>query len=72
MNIIPEKAVLHISMRAPTDAEKETLKAKVVEIYKAAAKATGCEVRLEIFTTTDIYVTHDNYIVLIFIIMYLY
>jgi metal-dependent amidase/aminoacylase/carboxypeptidase family protein len=44
VNIIPEKAVLHISFRAPTDAEKETLEAKVVEIYKAAAAATGCQV----------------------------
>ncbi|XP_060576226.1 peptidase M20 domain-containing protein 2-like [Ruditapes philippinarum] len=46
VNIIPEKAVLHISFRAPTDAEKETLKAKVVEIYKAAAAATGCQVEV--------------------------
>ncbi|XP_045165056.2 peptidase M20 domain-containing protein 2-like [Mercenaria mercenaria] len=48
VNIIPEKAVLHIGIRAPTDSEMHILKSKVVEIYKVAAVATGCRVESEI------------------------
>ena len=44
VNIIPERAVLEVTVRAPTDRMKATLKQKVVECFKAAAIATGCEV----------------------------
>ena len=44
VNIIPERAVLEVTVRAPTDKEKSALKQKVVECFKAAAMATGCEV----------------------------
>ena len=43
-NIIPEKASLEVSMRAPTDTELNTLKEKVVACFSAAATATGCQV----------------------------
>ena len=44
VNIIPERAVLEVTVRAPTDTEKSALKKKVVRCFKAAAAATGCEV----------------------------
>ena len=40
-NIIPEKAVIEIAVRAPTKEEMESLKSKVVACCQAAAKATG-------------------------------
>ena len=45
VNIIPEKAILPVAIRAPTDTEKDQLKTKVIECFKAAAMATGCTVR---------------------------
>ena len=41
-NIIPEKSELAYYVRAPTMAEVEILKAKVVSCFEAAATATGC------------------------------
>ena len=43
-NIIPERAVMHVSWRAPTDAELHELKVKVMNIVNAGATSTGCTV----------------------------
>ena len=44
VNIIPEKAVLQLAVRAPTDKDVKLLKEKVVACFHAAATATGCQV----------------------------
>ncbi|XP_060562020.1 peptidase M20 domain-containing protein 2-like [Ruditapes philippinarum] len=44
VNIIPEKAVIQVCVRAPTNKEMEDLKAKITEILKSSAKANGCQV----------------------------
>ena len=46
MNIIPEKAVLQLAVRAPLDRDVALLKEKVVACFNAAATATGCQVTL--------------------------
>ena len=43
-NIIPEKSEVCYYIRAPTIAEVDTLKAKVVSCFEAAATATGCQI----------------------------
>lgn len=44
VNIIPERSVLHIAVRAPTDAELRQLESRVKHIFESAAVATGCQV----------------------------
>ena len=46
-NIIPEKSELFYSIRAPTMAEVDTLKVKVVSCFEAAATATGCQIDIQ-------------------------
>ena len=46
-NIIPEKSSLLYYIRAPTYSEMLTLKEKVFNCFHAAAKATGCAVKIE-------------------------
>ena len=46
VNIIPEKAVLQLAVRAPLDKDVALLKEKVVACFHAAATATGCQVTL--------------------------
>ena len=46
MNIIPEKAVVQLAVRAPLDRDVALLKEKVVACFHAAATATGCQVTL--------------------------
>ena len=46
-NIIPERASLRMSIRAPNRTELDILKDKVFRCYQAAAQATGCEVNIE-------------------------
>jgi metal-dependent amidase/aminoacylase/carboxypeptidase family protein len=48
VNIIPEKAVIQVCVRAPTNKEMEDLKAKVTEILKSSATANGCQVFVNI------------------------
>lgn len=47
INIIPERAVIHIGFRGSTNEEKVQLKTKIEEIVKAAASVTGCKVEHE-------------------------
>lgn len=44
VNIIPEKAVLEVGFRAPTDKELSILKRKIVACFEAAAASSGCQV----------------------------
>ena len=44
MNVIPERATVHIGFRAPTDTELKQIEAKVVKIFNSTAVATGCTV----------------------------
>ncbi|XP_065175733.1 peptidase M20 domain-containing protein 2-like [Sycon ciliatum] len=60
-NIIPEKAALAFSLRAPTDKELAVLKGKLADIVKAAALATGCEVDLQ-FAVDDRIAYYSNMI----------
>eukprot|EP00731_Ephydatia_muelleri_P028957 Em0020g601a len=46
-NIIPERAVMEYQIRAPTVCELDELEAKVRACFEAAAKSTGCQVRIE-------------------------
>ena len=45
-NIIPEKAVLEINIRAPSKSELDSLRSKVDSCFEAAAKATNCSVEV--------------------------
>lgn len=49
INIIPEKTVLHVCVRAPTNPEMLQLKGKITDILKSAASATGCQVEWRTF-----------------------
>ncbi|XP_052781615.1 peptidase M20 domain-containing protein 2-like [Mya arenaria] len=44
VNIIPERARLHVGVRAPSDEEMFMLKDKVMNIITSAATSTGCQV----------------------------
>ncbi|XP_031570355.1 peptidase M20 domain-containing protein 2-like [Actinia tenebrosa] len=46
-NIIPDKTVMEYYLRAPNKNELEELRAKVFLCFEAAAKATGCTVKIE-------------------------
>ena len=46
INIVPEKAVLEICVRAPTDMERMELEQRLLNCAKAAALSTGCSVSL--------------------------
>ena len=45
-NIIPEEAALYFYARAPVVAELNQLKTKMMQCFKAAATATGCQVKI--------------------------
>ena len=45
-NIIPEKAVLEINIRAPSKSELDLLRKKVDNCFEAAAKATNCSMEV--------------------------
>lgn len=46
-NIIPERAVMEYYVRAPTRTERGHLAKRIVACFEAAAKATGCDVKIE-------------------------
>ena len=46
-NIIPEKSSLKYNVRAPNKSELDEWKKKVIACFKAAAKATGCQVEIK-------------------------
>ena len=46
-NIIPERAVMEYYVRAPTRTERDRLVGKIIACFEAAAKATGCEVDVQ-------------------------
>ncbi|KUJ08497.1 uncharacterized protein LY89DRAFT_711559 [Mollisia scopiformis] len=47
-NIIPDRAVLEYGVRAPSLAGAEALQERVLNCFKVAAQATGCEIEAEI------------------------
>ena len=47
-NIIPDKAVMHYGIRAPTVTERDQLVKKIEACFQAGAEATGCEVKIEL------------------------
>ncbi|XP_052781957.1 xaa-Arg dipeptidase-like [Mya arenaria] len=49
VNIIPERARLHVTVRAPSDQEMFLLRDKVINIITSAATSTGCQVEYKLF-----------------------
>ncbi|KAL0961090.1 hypothetical protein HGRIS_006072 [Hohenbuehelia grisea] len=51
--IIPDYAKMFYYVRAPTTAEVKALVPRVINCFKAAALATGCDVKIDTVATTD-------------------
>lgn len=46
-NVIPEKSVVELGVRGPTLARARALEGRVLNCFKGAAQATGCDIEIE-------------------------